>query len=242
MTETVTLLDGKVIANQPASGFRSGLDAVLLGASIAMKPGELAIEFGCGTGGAMLVAAHHNPDARFLGIDADAAVIGLAESNIAANGWTERMHAICGDIGASASQPPAGQVFFNPPFYDDETALKPPAAGKRSAYLSGDAPLEAWIGQANKALKPKGRLTLIHRADRLDDILAIARRWFGDVAIKPVASYSDRPAKRVLVSARKGVKSPMKLLPPLVLHDGPDRKYAPAADAILRGRARLAVT
>lgn len=241
MTETVTLLDGKVIANQPANGFRSGLDAVLLGASIRLKPGDLAVEFGCGTGAAMLVAAHHNPDAHFIGVDADAAVIGLAESNIAANGWADRMQAVCEDIAGADSHSPAGHVFFNPPFYDDETALKSPAAGKRSAFFSGDAPLEAWIGQANKTLKSKGRLTLIHRADRLDDILAIARRWFGDLVIKPVSSYADRPAKRVLVSARKGVKGPMKLLPPLVLHDGPDRKYAPDAEAILRGRARIAL-
>ncbi|WP_421785869.1 tRNA1(Val) (adenine(37)-N6)-methyltransferase [Hyphobacterium sp.] len=239
MAESVTLLDGQVIADQPASGFRSGLDAVLLGASIKLKPDEFAIEMGCAAGAAMLVAAHHNPAARFTGIDADEALIDLAEANIVANGWGGRMRAVCRDIAAPDDPEPADQVFFNPPFYDDETALKAPAEGKRAAFLSSGTPLPDWIGQAHKRLKSKGRLTLIHRADRLADILSAMGSRFGDLAIKPVAPYAGKPAKRVLVSGRKGTKGPFTLLPPLVLHDGPDRKYAPEAEAILRGRARV---
>lgn len=241
MTEPVTLLDGKVIAGQSDGGFRSGLDAVLLGASIDLRPDETGLEFGCGTGAAMLVAAWHNAASRFSGFDTDADVLAIAAANITANGWTGRVRAFRADVGDAGDVGPAHQVFFNPPYYDDPETIAPPGAGKQAAYTGHGVPLEQWIRLANKVLVPKGRMTLIHRADRLGDILAISGKWFGDVVIKPVAPYADQPAKRVLVSARKGVKGPMKLLPPLVLHDGSDRKYTGEAEAVLRGSERIVV-
>ncbi|MEE2525266.1 methyltransferase [Hyphobacterium sp. HN65] len=239
MSEPVTLLDGKVIANQADAGFRSGLDAVLLGASIDIKPEHVGIEFGCGSGAAMLVAAHHNKVSRFQGFDKMPALVGFAEDNIAANGWSDRVVAFQADVGNPGHLGMAHQVFFNPPFYDDPKKMVPPKFQKHAAYMSGDAPLEVWIRLANKVLTPKGRMTLIHRADRLGDILGISKKWFGDVVIKPISPYADRPAKRILVSAKKGTFGDMKILPPLVLHDGSDRKYTEEAESILRGSDRI---
>jgi len=239
MSDAVTLLDGKVIARQSDDGFRSGLDAVLLGASIDLKPDQLGLEFGCGSGAAMLVAAYHNTTSRFQGFDKDSAVLGCAQENVAANGWNNRMAAFERDVGDPGDLDSPDQVFFNPPYFDDPKAMVPPKQQKQNAYMAGDVPLESWIRLANKVLTPKGRMTLIHRADRLDDILTLSGKWFGDIVVKPVAPYADQPAKRVLVSARKGVKGPMKLLPPLVLHDGADRQYTDEAEAILRGSVRI---
>jgi tRNA1(Val) A37 N6-methylase TrmN6 len=241
MGKPVTLLDGKVIAKQAETGFRSGLDAVLLGASIDIKPEHVGMEFGCGSGAAMLVAAFHNKISRFQGFDSDHVMLGFADENIAANGWTDRVVAFWEDVASPGHLGLAHQVFFNPPYYDDASKMIVPKKEKQKAYMAEAAPLESWIKLANRVLTPKGRMTLIHRADRLDDILAISKKWFGDVVIKPVAPYADQPAKRVIVSARKGVNGPMKLLPPLVLHDRSDRKYTPEAESILRGSDRIEV-
>lgn len=241
MTEPVTLLGGKVIADQSEAGFRSGLDAVLLGASIDIGPDETGLEFGCGSGAAMLVAAFHNPDSRFQGFDTDAAVLAIAGTNIAANGWPDRVAVFRANVSNPGELGPVPQVFFNPPYYDDPKKLVAPDARKQAAYIGHGVPLQDWIKLAHTVLIPKGRVTLIHRADRLDDILMLLKKGFGDIAVKPVAPYADQPAKRVLVSARKGVKGPLKILPPLVLHDGSDRKYTPEAEAILRGAERIVV-
>jgi tRNA1(Val) A37 N6-methylase TrmN6 len=239
VTEAVTLLGGQVIANQAATGFRSGLDAVLLGASIQAQPSQKLMEFGCGSGAATLVAAFHNADNRFEVFDIDPAMVELARANIAANSWASRIDVCAGDVAEFAGTGAMDQVFFNPPFFDDASVLASPSEGKRRAYLAGDTPLESWLKRANQVLKPKGRLTLIHRADRLDDILVMSRKWFGDVVVKPIAPYADQPAKRILVSARKGTRGVMKLLPPLVLHDGSDRKYTAEAESVLRGSDRI---
>ncbi|PIW28415.1 MAG: methyltransferase [Rhodobacterales bacterium CG15_BIG_FIL_POST_REV_8_21_14_020_59_13] len=241
MTEPVTLLGGKVIADQSEAGFRSGLDAVLLGASIDIGPGQTGLEFGCGSGAAMLVAAFHNPDSRFQGFDTDEAVLAIAVENITANGWQDRAAVLRADVSNPGALGPVHQVFFNPPYYDDPKKLVAPDARKQAAYIGHGVPLQDWIRLAHRVLIPKGRMTLIHRAERLDDILMLLKKWFGDVVVKPVAPHADQPAKRVLVSARKGVNGPMKLLPPLVLHDGSDRKYTAEAESVLRGSDRIVV-
>ena len=61
----------------------------------------------------------------------------------------------------------------------------------------------------------------------------------GSFAIRPIHPYADQPAKRVLVQAIKTGKAPLRLLPPLVLHDRTDAKHGPEAEAILRGEAGL---
>lgn len=239
MSESVTLLDGKVVARQPDAGFRSGLDAVLLGAAIDTKPEHVGMEFGCGTGAAMLVAAFHNKISRFQGFDKEPQLVGLANENIQLNGWSGRVTAFLADVGNPGHLGQIHQVFFNPPYFDDARKIIPPKEQKRSSYLSGEVPLETWIRLANQILTPKGRMTLVHRADRLGDILTLSKKWFGDVVIKPVSPYTDQPAKRVLISGKKGTNGPMKILPPLVLHDGSDRKYTDEAEAVLRGQDRI---
>jgi tRNA1(Val) A37 N6-methylase TrmN6 len=84
-----------------------------------------------------------------------------------------------------------------------------------------------------------GRIVVIHRADRLADLLALLGEKCGSFAIRPVQPFADQPAKRVLVHAIRSGKAPLRLLPALVLHDRSGAKHAPEADAILRGQAAL---
>ncbi len=90
-----------------------------------------------------------------------------------------------------------------------------------------------------KAARAGGTLTLIHRADRLGDILTLLAPKAGSVRVRPVHPHADQPAKRVLVRAVKTGRAPLVLLPPLVLHDRGGAKHTAEAEAILRGEASL---
>jgi tRNA1(Val) A37 N6-methylase TrmN6 len=57
--------------------------------------------------------------------------------------------------------------------------------------------------------------------------------------VLPIHPFADEPAKRVLVRAIKTGKAPLRLLPPLVLHDRGGEKHRPQVEAILRGEADL---
>jgi tRNA1(Val) A37 N6-methylase TrmN6 len=102
-----------------------------------------------------------------------------------------------------------------------------------------DDGLEAWIGFLSKAVREGGSITLIHRADRLADILALLAPKAGSVQVLPVHPFADAPAKRVLVRAIKSGKAPLLLLPALVLHERGGGKHAERAEAVLRGAAAL---
>ncbi|MEE2567480.1 tRNA1(Val) (adenine(37)-N6)-methyltransferase [Hyphobacterium marinum] len=230
-------LDGQVSVSQPADGFRAGIDAVLLAAALSAKPGSLVLDAGCGAGTAMLCAAHRMTECRFLGLEIDPAMAALARRNIEANVMTSRVEVIGGDVADPPDLPTVNRVFFNPPFFDDPSALRAPKPGKQAAYTSPTANLEAWIRLTRRVLRPKGRVVLIHRADALGDVLALIGKGFGDVAIKPIQPRPGSDAKRVIISAKRGSKSPLRLLPPLALHDDAGGKYSAKAEDILRGRA-----
>jgi tRNA1(Val) A37 N6-methylase TrmN6 len=89
--------------------------------------------------------------------------------------------------------------------------------------------------------KPKGGVTLIHRADRLDEILSLLHGKAGGIVVFPIwpkATDAGGDARRVIVSARKGMKTPLRLAPGLALH-GDDGGYTGAAEAVLRDGAAI---
>ena len=235
------MLDGRVKLRQSAAGYRAGLDAALLAASCDARDGDRVIEAGCGVGAALLAAATRRPGARFVGLERDSAAAALARENAALNGLADRVDIVEGDVAAgfrALSLPVFDAMMSNPPFFDDPRALRAPAPEKTGAWMA-DAGLSAWTAFALKAVREGGSITLIHRADRLADILALLAPKAGSFRIRPIQPFADAPAKRVLVRAIKTGKAPLVLLPPLVLHDRDGGKHSLEAEAILRGQAAL---
>ncbi len=235
------LLDGRVRLRQPARGYRAGLDAALLAAACDAGDGERVVEAGCGAGGALLAAAARRPQTRFTGIERDAAALRLARENIALNGLEGRAEAIEGDVALRFSGlglEPFDAAIANPPFFDDEGALRGPAPERRGAWVADDG-LVAWTGFLSKAVREGGTITVIHRADRLADILGLLAPKAGSFQVRPVHPFADEPAKRVLVRAVKTGKAPLRLLPALVLHERGGAKHSAQAEAILRGEVGL---
>ena len=99
--------------------------------------------------------------------------------------------------------------------------------------------LAAWTKVLSAAVRAGGSITLIHRADRLADILDALCAGAGSFQVRPVHPFADAPAKRVLVRAIKAGRAPLQLLPGLVLHERGGDKHRPEVEAILRGEADL---
>jgi len=237
-----TVLGGRVRLLQPERGYRAGLDAALLAAACDAGPGARVLEAGCGVGAALLAAAARRPQTCFTGLERDPLAAGLARRNVALNEVTDRVEVLEGDVAhkfKTLERAPYDWAMSNPPFFDDPRTLRAPAAERRGAWMADDG-LAAWIGFLTKAVREGGTISVIHRADRLADILALLAPKAGSVQIRPVHPFADAPAKRVLVRATKTGKAPLLVLPPLVLHarEG-GAKHTPEAEAILRGEAAL---
>ena len=236
-----TVLGGRVRLRQPVRGYRAGMDAALLAAAVDARPRQRVIEAGCGAGGALLQIAARCPDVALTGVERDLEAADLARGNAALNGMADRVEVVTGDVAAgfrTLDLSPFDWAVANPPFFDNETALRAPDPAKRGAWIADDG-LEAWTAFLIKAVREGGRIVMIHRADRLADILGLLGGKCGSFAVRPIQPFADEAAKRVLVRAIRTGKAPLRLLPPLVLHDRSGAKYTPEAEAILRGDAAL---
>ncbi len=235
------LLAGRVRLLQSARGYRAGMDAALLAAAVAAKPGETVLEAGCGAGAVLTQIAARHPGVALVGVERDAAAVGLARRNAELNDLGDRMSVLEGDVGAGFKAlrlPRADWAVSNPPFFDDEGALRVPSPAKRGAWIADDG-LAAWVGFLTDGVKDGGRVVIIHRADRLADLLGLLGVKCGSFAIRPVQPFADEAAKRVLVHAVRGGRAPLRLLPALVLHDRSGSKHTAEAQAILMGAAGL---
>jgi len=233
---TETFLDGRVKVAQPDSGFRSGLDAVMLAAAVPAMSGQTVLELGAGSGTASLCLMARVRGIRVTGVERDTTLAALARENAAANG--AGCSFVAGDIFAL---PPElkrdfDQVFANPPFHGEGQA-SPDAA--RAAALMDDGRLSDWLKLGLQRTVSGGFFTAILRADRLNEALA-ALPERGLCAL-PLWPRQNEVAKRVIVQVRKGSNAPFALLPGLVLHQE-DGAWTPDADAVLRRGNALALS
>lgn len=234
------LLGGRVRLRQPAKGYRAGLDAALLAAAAGAKAGERVIDIGCGPGGVLLQGAARSPGATWVGVERDPQSASLARMNLALNGIEDTTEIRIANVAhgfKALGLEPFDLALCNPPFFDDPERMRTPHSTRIGAYMADDG-LEAWTGFLTNAVREGGRVVVIHRADRLADLLTLLGGKFGSFAVRPVHPFADTPAKRVLVRAVKTGRAPLRLLPPLVLHDR-GAGHTAAAEAILRGDAEL---
>src|ERR1700712_4723911 len=82
------LLDGRVRFAQRRTGFRTGIEPVLLAAAIPARAGQRVIEAGTGAGAALLCLAARVPGVSGLGVELDGEMAALARTNAAGNGFS----------------------------------------------------------------------------------------------------------------------------------------------------------
>lgn len=235
-----TLLGGRVRLSQPKQGYRVAIDPVLLAAAVAAFPGERVLDAGAGSGAASLCLAARLPECQIIALELTRELQRLASHNVDDNGLGRQIDVLLGDLERPPPRlEPASfdHVMTNPPYLAAAAATPPPSSERARAHVESFQ-LAGWLAACARMLKPGGRLTLIHRADRLDEVLAALASTVGELVVCPLWPLAGRSAKRVLVQGRKGSRGPLRLVPGLVLHEA-DGRYSGAADRILRHGAPL---
>jgi tRNA1(Val) A37 N6-methylase TrmN6 len=236
-----SLLGGRVRLLQPAEGYRVAIDPLLLAATLEAGPDERVLDLGCGTGAAALCVMARLPDTRLVGLELDGDRLDLARANARLNGLTERFEALEGDLRsppAALLAQPFDHVLCNPPYLEAGTDARSKQGACTSATREGEARLGHWVAGALSLVRAKGSVTFIHRADRLAELLARLSGPAGEIVVCPLWPKAGRPAKRVIVRARKTVATPLRLAPGLVLHRD-DGSFTAEAEAILRDAGPL---
>jgi tRNA1(Val) A37 N6-methylase TrmN6 len=235
------VLNGRVRLAQPARGYRAAVDPVLLAAAVPLAQGEHALELGCGSGAAALCLLARVPQGRVTGLELQPELARLARENAAANGAAERLRVLEGDLLVPPPAVAAGgfdHAFANPPYLPAGAADAPADPLRATASVEGAARLPDWVAALARLTKRKGTLTLVHRADRLPELLAALSAHAGGIAVLPLWPAEGRAAKRVLVRGRVGTAGPARLLPGLALH-GADGGYTELARRVVKDAEAL---
>ena len=233
-------LGGRVEVWQPRKGFRAGLDSVLMAAAVPARAGEQVMDLGCGVGTAALCVLARVPDTRACGLELQDGLYRLACDNARHNGYEDRFFPQQGDIlDAPQDRGVFDHVICNPPFFSSTESNPSPDPIRRLAHHEGPATLTDWIAAGIERLRHKGTLTLIHRSARLGDILSLLHdRGAGDIQVYPLWPAAGKPAKRVLIRARRGVRTPMTLHAGGGLHHA-GGGYSPDIQAVVAEGAAL---
>jgi len=230
------LLGGRVKICQPAEGYRVAIDPIFLAASLQPEPGTMVLDIGAGVGAASLCLAARIPDCRITGLETQRDAVRLAFDNIALNSMRGRVEILAGNLLRPPPRLAAGtfaHVMANPPYLESLSHKPSPITQKAKSHGEDEATLEHWIRFALLMVRPKGTVTLIHRADRIDMILGYFAGKLGDIVIYPLWPGKDKPAKRVLIRGCKNAHGAARLSSGMILHDA-DGRFTPQAEAILR--------
>ncbi|MEJ2470865.1 MAG: methyltransferase [Desulfuromonadales bacterium] len=219
----------KLQISQPKSGYRYSLDPVLLSSFAVVKNHERVLDLGCGVGVILLNLACQNKSAEMIGIEIQENLAALAEQNIAANGFSDRIRILHADLRQGSSEVPAGYfdvVVTNPPYRSLAMGRQADDMGKATARHELAGGLTDFLGAASGALKTGGRVYIIYLVERLAELLAEMR--FANLEPKRLRTVHSRigeSAKMVMVEGRKNSKPGIVVEAPLMIYRGAGRDY-----------------
>jgi tRNA1(Val) A37 N6-methylase TrmN6 len=237
-------LGGRLWIWQPATGYRAAMDPVLLAAAVPARPGDSALDLGCGVGTVALCLGARVPGMTLAGLEIQPAYAELARRNADDNALPLRV--VDGDVAAMPSElrdRSFDHVLLNPPYFRTADGSPPPAPDRRAARHAS-LPLEPWFAAALRRTRSGGSVTAILPAARLAEGLAALDGQSGSIVVLPIVPRAGRDAGRVIVRARKGGRGAMRIAWPFVMHDGgrhlaDGEDHSAAARAVLRDAKAL---
>lgn len=216
-----TLLRGRVKLIQPARGFRSSLDPVLL-AGFLRPPYGRFLDLGCGTGALAFLLLARDAQAAGVGVELQPRLARLVARGAASNGFAERCEVLEGDARDPALLPPGSfdLVATNPPFRPLGAGHLPPDEERATANHELRLTLAEWVAVAARVLRPGGRVAVVFPAARREELFqALGRAGLGVARWRAVVPETGAAPSRVLVEAAAGTAYAREE-PPLLVHEG----------------------
>lgn len=212
----------KIIQNK--EGFCFGIDSILLSDfAKEIKKESKVIDLGTGTGIIGIMLCAKTELSKIVGVEIQKEVYEMAKRSIKLNNLEERFQIINEDIKNlenKLEQETFDAVVTNPPYKKIGTGLTNENEKKLISRHEITANLEDFIKIASKLLKDKKNLYMVHRPDRLVDIIELLRKYkLEPKTIKFVYPNIKKEANLILIKATKNAKPFLKIEKPLYVYD-----------------------
>ena len=200
-----------------------GLDSFLLASLPGLRPGLRVCDLGCGTGLLGLLLLQRQPDLRVTGLDIQPEAVRLGRLAAAENQLEDRLIFRLEDLRETSL--PAGRfdlAICNPPYFPPSAGPPPKGEARRTARTEAACALEDVCRTAGRLLRWGGALCLVHKPERLTDLLCVLREnGLEPKRLRLVSPRWDRAPSLLLAEARRGGRPGLRVEPPLIL-ENPD--------------------
>jgi len=210
---------------QDSELFCFGIDAVLLAnyAAKFIKPSYSVIDLGCGNGIIPVLLTAKSKSDQIYGLEINKSSVNLAKENVDFNNLQTRVKIIEGDIRSIPQELRESQfdiALSNPPYIQNKDGAANKNENIASAKHEVHCTLDDVIGCAARLLRNGGTFVMIHRTQRLSEILHRMQHYH----IEPkelimIYPNEEKKSNLFLLKGIKGANSWIDVLPPIYVHD-----------------------
>lgn len=226
---------------QSPSVFSFSIDAVLLANFTKLPKSKTArIVDACSGNGAVAFMISAKTNSKITAIEYQERLVDMANRTITLNRLENKVEIVHVDYNAVEQyiKPDSVDVITcNPPYFANHKAsIKNKIDAFTLARHEITLTLEQWVKQSARLLKYKGKLFIVHRPDRLGDIMDTLRQYKTPVKrLQFVYPKANKKANVVLIEAIKnGSHDGVEVLPAITIFDE-DNQYTPIIKEMLYG-------
>ena len=210
---------------QDKNYFNFSLESILLPNFIKVnKSDNKIIDLGCGNLPMPLIINYLYPEKEIIGIELQKEIYDLAIETLKINNLENKIKVLnidIKDIKSYFNSETFDIVISNPPYFkkNEQTKINDNRV-KSIARHEIAITLEEIIEKASFLLKNKGKFGLVHRTERLDDVIILLKKYnIEPKKIQFIYPKIDKPSNLFLLEGVKNTGKEIKVLKPLIVHD-----------------------
>jgi tRNA1(Val) A37 N6-methylase TrmN6 len=208
---------------QKDNTFKFGVDAVLLADFADIKRIDHVLEMGTGTGIIPILLHAKKQPATITALEIQAEMAEMAQRSIVYNKLEDKISILNMDLKDAPEKLGKSKydcVVSNPPYVKKEAGINNPEETKAIARFEVACTLQDVVRTAKEILRPGGKLFMVHRSDRLVDIIFEMRnQGLEPKRIRFVHSNSGKRPHLILIEGVRGGKPELKFMDPLYIYD-----------------------
>lgn len=217
----------KIIQNE--KGFCFGMDSVLLSDFAKnIKNNSTVLDLGTGTGIIPILLCGKTNLKKVVGIEIQQDVANMAKRSSQLNNLQDRFEVVNTniiDLKNIYEKQSFDVIVTNPPYKKENTGITNENEAKLISRHEITANLEDFISISKDLLKDKGEFYMVHRPERLVDILSLMRKYKIEPKIlKFVSPNKNKEPNLILIKGIKNANSFLKVEKTLYVYNE-DGKY-----------------